>query len=158
MDFPCIGMQPWWRHILFISQKYWCITDAWLMISDQADSFLEVINFSFKYLAYRIPLTSCFGEHSVIPKYRHQHVMRSQTLVFPSIPNCEVRTLVQTSNLHMKIHHCFSPLVKKWYLLQHRLWYVWSKRWHHLFPLNKEWFFPELLYHGEQRVVPLVKR
>ena len=81
-------------------QNYWCIADVCLMISDQVDSFLEVITFSFKSLAYRISLGSSFGGHSGIPKSHHQYVIRSQTSirsqksVFPSIPNCEVRTLV----------------------------------------------------------------
>ena len=51
-----------------------------------------MITCSFKALTYHIPLASCFGGHSVIPKSHHQHVMKSQTLVLPSIPNYEVRT------------------------------------------------------------------
>ena len=78
---------------LLMSQNYWCIAYSWLMISDQADSCLKVITWSFKSLAYRIPLASCFGGHSIIPKSRHQHVIRFQTLVFPSIPNCEAKNI-----------------------------------------------------------------
>ena len=67
------------RHLV-MSQKYWCIADAWLtMISDQANSCLEVITCSFKALAYCIPLTSCFGGHFVTHKSCHHHVLRSQT-------------------------------------------------------------------------------
>ena len=63
---------------LLMSQKYWCIADALLMlIPDQADSWLVVITFSIKYLVYRIPLASCFGGHSITPKSRHQHVIIS---------------------------------------------------------------------------------
>ena len=66
-----------------VIQKYWCIADSWLMmIPDQANSCLEVITFSFKYLAYHIPLASCFGGDSVTQKSHHHHVMRSQTSVF----------------------------------------------------------------------------
>ena len=79
--------------IFLISQKYWCIAYAWLMICDQADSYLEVITYSFKVLTYHIPLASCFGGHSVIPKSRHQHVIRSQNSMFPSIRNCEAKNI-----------------------------------------------------------------
>ena len=41
-------------------------------------SFLEVTTFSFKALAYHIPLASCFGGDFVTHKSRHHHVMRSQ--------------------------------------------------------------------------------
>ena len=30
---------------------------------------------------------------TVIPKSHHQHVIRSQTSVFPSIPNCEAKNI-----------------------------------------------------------------
>ena len=50
---------PMMRRHLVMSQNYLCITDAWLMIIfDQENSYLEVINFYFKYLAYRIPIDS----------------------------------------------------------------------------------------------------
>ena len=74
-----------WRHLV-MSQKYWCIANAWLMISDQVHSFLEVITFSFKDLVYRIPLASWFGGHSVTHKYRRHHVLRSQTSVIAINP------------------------------------------------------------------------
>ena len=68
------------RRHLVMSQKYWCIADAWLMmISDQANSCLEVITCSFKSLTYHIPLDSCFGGHYFIPKSHHRHVQRTQT-------------------------------------------------------------------------------
>ena len=86
MDLPCIVLQPWWRHIFLMSQKYWCIVDSWLMISDQANSFLKWITFSFKSLTYCIPLASCFRGDFVTHKSRYHHVMRSQTLVFALNP------------------------------------------------------------------------
>ena len=78
----------------------------------------------------------------VIPKSRHQHVIRSPTSVFPSIPNCEARTLVQISILYMEFKHHLFPLVKKWYLLQHRLNSIGRKWLHLLYPLIKARFFP----------------
>ena len=57
-----------------------------MVISDQVDSYLEVITFSIKSLAYRIPLASCFGGHSVIPKSCHQHVIRPLTPLFSLNP------------------------------------------------------------------------
>ena len=106
MDLRCIlvamfvylshGSALYWSAAMMnflMSQKYWCIADARLMISDQVDSCLKVITFSFKSLTYRIPLASCFGGHSFIPKSCHQHVIRFQTLVFPSIPNCEAKNI-----------------------------------------------------------------
>ena len=64
---------------LLMSQKYWYIADAWLMlISDQAYSCLKVITCSIKALAYHIPLASCFGGNFVTHKSHHHHVMRSQ--------------------------------------------------------------------------------
>ena len=75
------------RTYLLMSQKYWCIVDAWLMmISDQANSCLEVITFSFKSLTYCIPLASCFGGHFVTLKSHQHHVMRSQTSLFSLNP------------------------------------------------------------------------
>ena len=65
-------------HLLMI-QKYLCITDAWLMISDQADSCLEVITLSYKDLSYRIPLSSCFGGHFVTHNSCHNHLRRIKT-------------------------------------------------------------------------------
>ena len=65
------------------------------MISDQADSCLEVITFSFKALAYRIPLASCFGGRYVIPKSYHQHVIRSLTPLFSLNPKLEVKIMLQ---------------------------------------------------------------
>ena len=50
-----------------------------MMIFDQAISCLEVITCSFKALAYRIPLASCFGGNYVTHKSRHRHVLRPQT-------------------------------------------------------------------------------
>ena len=127
------------------------------MISDQADSCLEVITCSLKTLAYCIPLASCFGGNSDIPKSHHQHVMRSQTLAFPWIPNCEAKTLVQTSNLYMKIQHRFYPSVKKWYLFQHRLCFVIEKWCHCTSSLLLMWFSPNQLCLKGRKVVPLVK-
>ena len=78
MDLRCIlvAMFVYLFHGLAL---YW---SAAMMISDQANSFLKVINFSFKALTYRIPLASFFVGHSITPKSHHQHVMRSQTSLF----------------------------------------------------------------------------
>ena len=66
------------NHIM--SKKYWCISEAWLMmIFDQAISFLEVINCSFKSLSYHIPLASFFGGNSIACKSCHHHVLRPKT-------------------------------------------------------------------------------
>ena len=74
------------RHLIMI-QKYWCIVDDWLtMISDQYNSCLEVINFSFKDLSYRIPLASIFGKIFATHKYYHHQVMRPQKSVFSLNP------------------------------------------------------------------------
>ena len=68
-------------------KKYGCIVESWLiMIFDQANSFLEVITCSFKSLACRIPLSSCFGGHFVTHKSHHHHVMRSQTSIISLNP------------------------------------------------------------------------
>ena len=48
-------------------------------LSDQAGSYLEVITCSVKYLAYHIPLASCFGGYFVTLKICHQHVIVSLT-------------------------------------------------------------------------------
>ena len=106
------------RTHLFIIQNYWCIANAWLLISDQADSCLKVITSSFKAITYRIPLASCFGGDYLIHKSHHQHVMRPQTQYFPWIPNIEVKILVQISILHIKIQHWSYLLVNECYPLQ----------------------------------------
>ena len=68
------------RSRLDMSWKHLCITESWLMmIYDQAISFLEVINFSFKSLSYCIPLASCFGGHFVTHNSHHHHVSRPKT-------------------------------------------------------------------------------
>ena len=46
-----------WLH-LSMSQKYWCIVDAYSMtLSDQANSYLKVTTCSLKSLAYHIPIS-----------------------------------------------------------------------------------------------------
>ena len=57
-----------------------------MILSDQAGSYLEVITFSIKSLAYRIPLASSYGGNSVTHKSHHHHAMRSQTLVVSQNP------------------------------------------------------------------------
>ena len=70
------------RTHFFMIKKYLFIVNAWFFISNQGDSFLEVITFSFKYLSYHIPLASCFGGDSVTLKFCHQHVIGSLTHIF----------------------------------------------------------------------------
>ena len=88
----CHGSALYWsvamvKTYFLMSQNYWCITDSRLMlISDQDNSFLEVITCSIKALAYRILLASCFGGHFVTHKSQYHYVMRSQTSVITLNP------------------------------------------------------------------------
>ena len=90
--------------------KNWCNAYAYSMILfDQDGSYLEVITFSIKSLTYHIPLASCFGGHSVIPKYCHQHVIRSLTPLFSLNPKLEVKKMLQMLILHLKLQHRSHP-------------------------------------------------
>ena len=85
---------------LDMSQKYWCIAEARLMmISDQAISSLEVIIFSYKALAYRIALASCFGGNPVTQYSHHHHVLRPKT--------SENSLNSQTMNLDIRLDSIF---------------------------------------------------
>ena len=86
-------------HLVMI-KKYWCISDAWLMmISDKVNSCLKVITCSFKSLSYRIPLASWLGRillyiNLIIIMWwgpKHQYFPKSQVVkwkYWPRLQSC----------------------------------------------------------------------